>query len=128
PSDGHMELDGTDFAFLDYKGWADQVAYIPQHPYIFPLTLAENIRFYEPSIKDSKIEQLIYQIGLGNFVESLPNGMEEKLEEGGRSLSGGQAQRVALARPMASNKSVILLDEPMAYLDIETEYEVKELI
>lgn len=128
PSEGYIELDGNKLTSLDHERWANQVAYIPQHPYIFPLTLADNIRFYEPAALDSEVELLIQQIGLDSFVESLPNGMHEKIGEGGRTLSGGQEQRIALARALLSNKNIILLDEPTAHLDIETEYEVKQLI
>src|SRR5699024_2341514 len=105
-----------------------QIAYIPQHPYIFPLSLADNIRFYAPETSDDKVKELVRKIGLASLVESLPNGIHEKIGEGNRSLSGGQEQRIAMARALLSDKPVILLDEPTAHLDVATEYEIKQLM
>src|SRR5699024_12768317 len=70
----------------------------------------------------------VTEIGLEEFVATLPNGIHEKIGEGGRILRGGQEQRVAIARALLSEKQIILLDEPTAHVDIETEYEVKQLV
>lgn len=63
--------------------------------------------------------------GLGALADQLPHGLDERIGNGGRSLSGGQEQRVALARAFLSSRPIMLLDEPTAHLDIETEYELK---
>ncbi|MFD2132574.1 thiol reductant ABC exporter subunit CydD [Pseudogracilibacillus auburnensis] len=128
PSEGDMFLNGKKVESLNDESWLSQIAYIPQQPYIFPLSLADNIRFYRPKASDEQVQQIIQKIGLEDFVATLPNGMEEKIGEGGRALSGGQEQRVALARALLSEKPIILLDEPSSHLDIETEYEIKQLI
>lgn len=125
---GEIFIDDQKVDSLHKDTWLRELAYIPQHPYIFPLTLADNIRFYEPDATDEQVERLITEIGLAPFVESLPNGIHEKIGEGGRTLSGGQEQRIAIARALLSNKPIILLDEPSSHLDIETEYEIKQLI
>src|SRR5699024_7190078 len=125
---GDIVLNGQPMTSLANDSWYSNLAYIPQQPYIFPMSLKDNLRFYEPSAPDSLIESVVEQIGLKEFVDALPQGLEEKIGEGGRAVSGGQAQRIALARALVSEKEIILLDEPTAHLDIETEYEVKQLI
>lgn len=127
-TEGSITLSGQIVNTLHDASWSEQIAYIPQHPYIFPLSLANNIRFYQPDATDASVEELVDQIGLRDFVDTLPNGINEKIGEGGRILSGGQDQRIAIARALLSEKQVILLDEPTAHLDIETEYEVKQLV
>lgn len=124
---GNIEVDGVDVN-EQRNHWYEKIAYIPQHPYIFPLSLADNIRFYEPDATDESVTKMIEKIGLASLVDRFPNGINEMIGEGGRTLSGGQAQRIAVARALLSKKPIILLDEPTAHLDIETEYEIKQLM
>lgn len=126
--EGSIELNDHRLTSLHVDAYFEQIAYIPQHPYIFPLSLADNIRFYAPDTSDQRVEEIVEQIGLHSLVQSFPNGIHEKIGEGHRSLSGGQEQRVAMARALLSDKPIILLDEPTAHLDVVTEYEIKQLM
>lgn len=126
--DGTVNINGKTFSSLHNDWWFDQIAYIPQNPYIFPISLADNIRFYAPDTSDEQVQLMIDRIGLSNIVKTFPDGIDEKIGEGHRSLSGGQEQRIAMARALLSNKPIILLDEPTAHLDVVTEYEIKQLM
>ncbi len=123
---GEVMLNGVSLHADSMRAWQQQIAYIPQHPYIFSGTLADNIAFYEPDAAAEQIEKAIEAVGLRQWVNQLPEGMNEKVGEGGRIVSGGQAQRIALARAFLGNRPIILLDEPTAHLDIETEWELKQ--
>ncbi|MDA2429807.1 thiol reductant ABC exporter subunit CydD [Bacillus cereus] len=126
PSSGKMLVNGLEVDGSTREDWQKNIAYIPQQPYIFPLSLKDNIRFYETNATDEEVERVINEVGLRSLVTSLPNGIHERIGEGGRMLSGGQEQRVAMARALLSKKPIILLDEPTAHLDIETEIEIKQ--
>lgn len=126
PSGGKMIVNGMEIDGSTREEWQKNIAYIPQQPYIFPLSLKDNICFYETNTTDEEVERVINEVGLRSLVKSLPNGMYERIGEGGRMLSGGQEQRVAMARALLSKKPIILLDEPTAHLDIETEFEIKQ--
>ncbi|MGI8387011.1 thiol reductant ABC exporter subunit CydD [Robertmurraya sp. P23] len=125
-SAGKIQIDKQRCTHLHQQEWQKQVNYIPQHPYIFHDTLLNNIKFYSPQSTTAEVEWAVVQAGLSELVKELPNGLYEKIGEGGRSLSGGQSQRVALARAFLGKRPVLLLDEPTAHLDVETEYELKE--
>src|SRR5690625_2909060 len=128
PTNGKIFIDHHETNTLKQDAWLEQIAYIPQNPYIFPTTLANNIRFYEPEATDDDVKKIIKQIDLQSFVKTLPRGIHEPIGEGGRTLSGGQEQRIAIARALLSKRPIILFDEPTAHLDIETEYELKRFM
>ncbi|MED1203666.1 thiol reductant ABC exporter subunit CydD [Heyndrickxia acidicola] len=127
PSSGSVNID-NEHVFLHEGAWQKQTTYIPQHPFIFQGTVKENICFYRPEASDEEVMWAIEQAGLKDFVHQLPRGMDERIGEGGRPLSGGQAQRIAVSRAFLSNRPVLLFDEPTAHLDIETEYELKKVL
>ncbi len=126
PTSGSIELNGSSLGDLSAGPWREQITYIPQKPYIFSGSLADNIRFNKPSASLDDVRRAAEAAGLGGLVYGLTNGLDEMIGGGGRPLSGGQEQRVALARALLSDRPIIVLDEPTAHLDIETEYELKE--
>ena len=121
------EMESIALDSLRQASWQNQIAYIPQDPYIFHATVRDNLAFYNPEATDAQIMDALRALGLTQLLDELPQGLDTMLGEGGRELSGGQAQRIALARVFLDNKRKILLfDEPTAHLDVETEYELKE--
>lgn len=128
PTSGIVTLNGNNYESLVSEQWQQNIAFIPQQPYIFPLSLADNLRFYEPKASDEEVLKVVEKIGLKQLVQTFPQGIDEIIGEGGRSLSGGQEQRIAMARALLSKRPIIVLDEPTAHLDIETEYEIKQLM
>ncbi|MGI6590545.1 MAG: thiol reductant ABC exporter subunit CydD [Eggerthellaceae bacterium] len=127
PTRGRIVADDVAVAHLQRADWQRQVLYIPQHPYLFHTTLQENLTFYSPTASEEAVQQAIATVGLESLVDRLPDGLDTVIGDGGRGLSGGQAQRIALARALLDpSRHVLVFDEPTAHLDIETEWELKQ--
>lgn len=127
PTSGNVVWDGQELGGLSCDAWRGQVAYLPQAPRILSASLRDNIALYRPEASDAEVEEAARAAGLGTLIDQLPAGLLTLVGEGGRGLSGGQAQRVALARVFLDDRRRILVfDEPTAHLDIETEIALKE--
>ena len=127
PSSGEVVVDGIALSTLNFPAWQRQVTYIPQNPHLFNATLHDNVAFYVPGASDAQVEAAIQLAGLDELVAKLPQGLDTVLGQQGRQLSGGQAQRVTLARAfLDTQRKVLIFDEPTAHLDIQTELALKE--
>ena len=125
PQSGHLEVDGMRLDGAAQRAWQSNIAYVPQQPFLLEATLAENIAFgIAPArIDRARLEAAASSACLTGCVASLPRGYDERLGAGGRGLSGGQLQRLAIARALYRDASLLILDEATSALDIDSENE-----
>jgi ABC-type multidrug transport system fused ATPase/permease subunit len=128
PAAGRVTVGGVDLADLDPDAWRRHVAWVPQRPHLFAGTIAENIRLADPAASDGAVRRAARLAHAEAFVDALPDGFAARLGDGGAGLSAGQRQRIALARAFLRDAPLLLLDEPTANLDTESEAEVLEAV
>jgi len=126
PDRGVITVGGRSLQGLSPAAWRQQVAWVPQNPYLFHGTVAENICLARPGASDEQVERAARQASAHGFVEALPQGYDTVIGERGARLSGGEAQRIALARAFLKDAPLLILDEATANLDPESEAQVQE--
>jgi ATP-binding cassette, subfamily C, bacterial CydCD len=128
PDGGEILVDGTPLGRIPPEEWREQISWVPQHPYLFNDTVAENIRLARHGAGMDEVTKAAAEAGIHRFVEQLPLGYDTPIGERGVRLSGGQAQRIALARAFLKNAPILVLDEASSHLDPWQEVELQEAI
>ena len=127
PVDGNskMALDGNSIDDLTFDSLRSKVTWVPQKPFLFSGTIAENIALAKPDATDEEIKHVAKMAGIQAEIEAMADGFDTELREGGNNLSGGQKQRLTLARALLSGADILLLDDPFSALDMKTEVVVR---
>jgi ATP-binding cassette subfamily C protein CydCD len=126
PSEGQILIDDTPVTMINLDEWRAQIAWVPQKPYLFHDTIAANIRLGRHSASKLEIAAAARAAHLDEFIESLSEKYETVIGEGGARLSGGEIQRLALARAFLKNAPILILDESTSNLDPEIESLLEE--
>jgi ATP-binding cassette subfamily B protein len=121
PDQGRILMDGCDIRELSLEDLRQQVILVDQSPYLFNVSIAENIGYALPDATPQTIEEAGRAAGLDELIARLPEGYQTKTGERGLALSAGERQRIALARAFLRCPSVLILDEPTSALDVQTE-------
>jgi len=123
---GQILIDGQDIRSFDLHDYHRHLGIVPQVPFLFSGTVTDNIRYARPEASDEEVEIVARQIGGGDWIDTLPQGLQTPVGEAGKSLSMGQRQLVALARVLLQDPSIIILDEATASVDPLTEAQIQE--
>jgi ATP-binding cassette, subfamily C, bacterial CydD len=124
PTSGQIMAGGTSLQEMPVEAWRRQIAWVPQSPYLFAGTIAENIALGEPDASPAAIRRAARLAGAESFISALALGFDTRLGERALGLSAGQRQRIALARAFLRDAPLVLLDEPTAHLDPATAREI----
>ncbi len=125
---GALRIDGRDIRTLDLKHFRRQLGIVPQVPFLFSGTVAENVRYARPEVGDDEINALAKRIGDGEWLETLPDGLGTEVGERGGRLSMGQRQLVSLLRVLVQRPAIFILDEATANIDPFTEHQIQEAL
>lgn len=128
PSGGSILINDQDMKTVSIDSIRQVISFVPQHPFLFSATLRDNLNFGVSEVTDKEILEACYSVGLREFIKSLPEGLDEKFGDGGFNLSGGELQRLAIARALIKNPRFLLLDEPTSAMDGDTEHEFMEML
>jgi ATP-binding cassette subfamily C protein CydD len=128
PSAGRIAVDGRDLSSIPPDVWRERIAWVPQTPYLFAASVADNIRLARPDAPLDDVIRAARQAHADDFIRALPDGYDTPIGERGARLSGGQAQRIALARAFLKDAPLLILDEATSNLDPETEAGVQAAI
>ena len=124
PVAGCYEVNGIDAVTTDLEGLRALFAVVDDEPYVLGTTLRENLRLADPGAPDTHLQASLESAGLSSWFSGLSAGLDTRLGAGGRGMSGGERARLSIARAFVSSRPVILLDEPMAHLDLHTARQV----
>ena len=124
--DGQLLIDDQDIRTFDLASYRRRLGIVPQTPFLFSGTVADNIRYARPDASDDDVRAVAEQIGGGDWLDALENGLETDVGEEGRGISMGQRQLVALARVLMQNPAIVVLDEATASVDPLTEAQIQE--
>ena len=128
PSAGSICINGVDISQVPLQWLRSQIAVVEQTTYLFSDTLRANILIANPTASDEEILTALRIVGLDDLLTRLPEGLDTRVGDKGLALSGGEAQRVALARAFIKDAPILLLDEPTAHVDLESERQILNAI
>lgn len=124
--EGELLIDGKDIRSFNLPEYRKQLGIVPQSPFLFSGTVADNVRYPKPDATDEEVKRIAESVAGGDWIQALPNGLATDVGEYGRSLSMGQRQLVALARVLIQDPSIVILDEATASVDPLTEAQIQE--
>ena len=121
-------MDGHDIRTFDLAQYRKQLGIVSQVPFLFSGTVADNIRYAAPNATDAEMLEMARKIGDGEWLETLPNGIQTEVGERGGRLSMGQRQLVALMRVLLQKPAIFILDEATASIDPFTEWQIQQAL
>jgi len=121
PTSGQILVNDKKLDQIKKEDWQRMIAYVPQHPHFFNTSILENLLMAKPNASQDKVEHALDITGLSHLIQQLPQGLNTPLTENASRLSGGEKQRLALARAFLKDAPVLILDEPTSSLDPESE-------
>jgi ATP-binding cassette subfamily B protein len=128
PQAGHVLVEGRDVRDLQLRSLRQNIALVLQEPFLFPLSIAENIAYAKPQATPAEIEAAASAANIHDFIHRLPAGYQTLVGERGASLSGGERQRLSIARALLKDAPILILDEPTSSVDSETERLILEAL
>ncbi|MCL2537668.1 MAG: ABC transporter ATP-binding protein/permease [Coriobacteriia bacterium] len=127
-SGGHILLDGTDIRDITQHELRSRIGYIPQKAVLFTGTLAENIRFGKEDATEDEVIEALKTAQAWDFVRELPDGLDSEVAQGGSNFSGGQRQRLAIARALVKKPEVFIFDDSFSALDLKTDAALRQAL